>query len=265
MQSTASAAVAIFAGASLEDADAGLGPDGFDPAQLSRAGTLYVIVPSDSAGHDGGPVAAAIAEEIYSARKAEHDKGITYEPMAWLIDEAALMPLRSLPGVLAEGRSYGLRVFLCGQSWGAFRDRWGDRGADTLRDAAATSLLWGGLHDDALLSTYEKLGGQQWVKHGSGTDQAGGSWQPRWSIHRIGHLPRRKVLVFTGVAKPRLYRAAYAKRMWACQYVLEQASPPRVQRRLLRVRVALVIVVCILLLICAQTLTLSQDLQHLHL
>jgi len=37
VQSTASAAVAIFAGASLEDADAGLGPDGFDPAQLSRA------------------------------------------------------------------------------------------------------------------------------------------------------------------------------------------------------------------------------------
>lgn len=265
VQSTASAAVAIFVGTSLQDADDGLGPDGFDPAQLSRAGTLYVIVPSDDAGHDGGPVVAAIADEIYSARKRDHDQGINYAPMAWLIDEAALMPLRSLPGVLSTGRSYGLRVLLCGQSWGAFRERWGDRGADTLRDAAATSILWGGLHDDALLSTYEKLGGQHWVKHSGAAEQTGGSWQPRWSVHRIAHLPRRKVLVFNGVAKPRLHRAAYAKRMWACQHVLEQASPPDVQHRLLRIRVALVIVVCILLLIFSRVLPLSEVWQRLHL
>jgi TraM recognition site of TraD and TraG len=203
--------------------------------------------------------------EIYAARKSDHDHGVSYEPMAWLIDEAALMPLRSLPGVLAEGRGYGLRVLLCGQSFGAFRERWGDRGADTIRDAASTSVLWGGLHDDVLLGAYERIGGTHWVRHKGAIEQSQGGWQSRWSAHRIAHLPRRKVLIFNGVSKPRLIRAAYPKRMWACQHALEQAASVATRLHLLRVRLVLVIVVSALLLIFAHTVPLLPILHHLHI
>jgi type IV secretion system protein VirD4 len=263
VQSTASLAVAIFSGPRLEDADAGLGPDGFDPAQLSRQGTLFVISPSDNAGSDGGPVACAIADEIYAARKSDHDHGVDYDRMCWLIDEAALLPLKGMPAILAEGRGFGLRILCCTQSWGAVRERWGDRGADTIRDAAATSVLWGGLHDDALLSTYEKLGGQHWMRHEGAKEQSQGQWQPRWSAHRIAHLPQRKVLIFNGINKPRLLHAAFARKMWVCQHVLEQTKTTAEQLRLMRLRMVLVIVVSILVLILAHILPLSQ-LLHQH-
>lgn len=241
IQSTASFAVAWAQGPILEDSDA----DTFNPAVVCEgAHSLYIISPSDNAGRDGGPLAAAVAGEIYGARKHAVELRREMQMMAWLLDETALLPLASLPSVAAEGRgAANLRLLLCAQSFGAIKGRWGDVGATTLRDSCAVSLLWGGIKDPELLAAYERLSEEHWVRNQGGKERQSGSWRQRWTVHRIGHLPRRKVLVFDGQKRPRLMAAAFAPKMLACRRAMKGEAAAKIHASDLKIRRVLLVAI----------------------
>jgi type IV secretion system protein VirD4 len=87
-------------------------------------------------------------------------------PLLCCLDEApSIAPLPDLPALLADARGRGIVVVFAMQSFSQAEDRWGPRGAETLRNAASTLAVFGGLSVSKDLEELSRLCGTRKVQH----------------------------------------------------------------------------------------------------
>jgi len=125
--------------------------------------------------------------------------------MTFVLDEAPnIAALPSLPTLMTDGGGRGLMVWVIAQSMSQLKGRWGDAGADTIFDGAATKLVLGGGSDQAFLEKLSVLVGQHRVERSStsyGDGRSGGSksvsqeWARILRPEEIRELPEGKALL----------------------------------------------------------------------
>ena len=112
--------------------------------------TIYVLGkdrPGVSAGV--GPLITAFCDELLleAEQLAARQAGRRLDPpLLALLDEAPnIVPLPSLPALVADGRGRGIVVVYAMQSFSQAIERWGTAGAATLRNATTITAVFGGL------------------------------------------------------------------------------------------------------------------------
>jgi len=123
--------------------------EAFHPQEFLQAnGTLYLLA-SAVASASSAPLVAAFIEDITESARAiaARSSGARLDPPLLLaLDEIAnLIPLPSLPSLMAEGGGSGITTVAVFQSLAQARHRWGEHAADSLWDAATVKIVLGGL------------------------------------------------------------------------------------------------------------------------
>ncbi len=187
--------------------------------------TIYVLGkdrPGVSAGV--GPLITAFCDELLleaeqlSARQAGRRLD---PPLLALLDEAPnIVPLPSLPALVADGRGRGIVVVYAMQSFSQAIERWGAAGAATLRNATTITAVFGGLSVAQDLRELSELCGTRRVARHSVTsdprrahDSFGATWtdEPVLTPAEIHGLPEGELLLLWGSLPPIL---AYQPGVW---------------------------------------------------
>ena len=142
-------------------------------------------------------------------------------PLLALLDEApSIVPLPSLPNLVADGRGRGITTVLSMQSFSQATARWGSTGAATIRNAVTVTAVFGGLSVASDLDELSRLSGTRRVprrsfNEGSAGDRTSVSTSPvdeavltPSEIHTLGE---GELLLFWGRLRPVL---AYAPGTW---------------------------------------------------
>ncbi|MCG7414625.1 TraM recognition domain-containing protein [Microbacterium aurum] len=120
----------------------------FDPeAFLRHHGTLYLLATGAGAGASSSLVAALVEDLVETARRvAARAPGARLDPPLLLaLDEIGnLVPLPSLPVLMAEGGGTGITTMPVLQSLAQARQRWGDNAATAIWDASIAKIVLGG-------------------------------------------------------------------------------------------------------------------------
>ena len=120
----------------------------FDPETfLTEHGTLYLLATGAGAGASASLVAAFVEDLIETARRlAARSPGARLDPPLLLaLDEIGnLVPLPSLPTLMAEGGGTGITTMPVLQSLAQARDRWSEHQAGAIWDASIVKIILGG-------------------------------------------------------------------------------------------------------------------------
>ena len=187
--------------------------------------TIYVLGkdrPGVSAGV--GPLITAFCDELLlgAEQLAARQRGRRLDPpLLALLDEAPnIVPLPSLPALVADGRGRGIVVVYAMQSFSQAIERWGAPGATTLRNATTITAVFGGLSVAQDLRELSDLCGTRRVARHSVTsdprrahDSYGASWvdEPVLTPAEIHGLPDGELLLLWGSLPPIL---AYQPGVW---------------------------------------------------
>ena len=142
-------------------------------------------------------------------------------PLLALLDEAPnIVPLPSLPALVADGRGRGIVVVYAMQSFSQAVSRWGAPRAETMGNATTITMVLGGLTSANDLADLERLCGQRRARresaHQGNRGQAGPersrtvSWEaePVLRADQIRTLPAGTALVLWSKLPPVLSRLA---------------------------------------------------------
>ncbi|HUZ81483.1 MAG TPA: TraM recognition domain-containing protein [Gaiellaceae bacterium] len=194
-------------------------------AALKANATIYVLGkdrPGVSAGV--GPLITAFCDELLleAERLAARQAGRRLDPpLLALLDEAPnIVPLPSLPALVADGRGRGIVVVYAMQSFSQAIERWGAAGAATLRNATTITAVFGGLSVAQDLRELSELCGTRRVVRHSITsdprrahDSFGATWadEPVLTPAEIHGLSEGELLLLWGSLPPIL---AYQPGVW---------------------------------------------------
>ena len=223
---TVDLALACFRHREVLDLTAIDADDAFDITQaLLDNATIYVLGkdrPGVSAGV--GPLVTAFCDELFLAAEqlAARQPGRRLDPpLLALLDEAPnIVPLPSLPALVADGRGRGIVVVYAMQSFSQAIERWGQAGAATLRNATTITAVFGGLSVAQDLRELSELCGTRRVARHSitsdarrGSDSFGASWadEPVLTPAEIHGLAEGELLVLWGSLPPIV---AYQPGVW---------------------------------------------------
>ncbi len=194
-------------------------------AALSCPTTIYALAKDrGSASVGAGPLITAFCDELVveAERQATKRPGRRLDPpLLALLDEApSIVPLPSLPNLVADGRGRGITTVLSMQSFSQATARWGSTGAATIRNAVTVTAVFGGLSVASDLDELSRLSGTRRVprrsfNEGSTGDRTSVSTSPvdeavltPSEIHTLGD---GELLLFWGRLRPVL---AYAPGTW---------------------------------------------------
>jgi type IV secretion system protein VirD4 len=194
-------------------------------AALSCATTIYALAKDrGSASVGAGPLITAFCDELVVAaeRQATKRPGRRLDPpLLALLDEApSIVPLPSLPNLVADGRGRGITTVLSMQSFSQATARWGSTGAATIRNAVTVTAVFGGLSVASDLDELSRLSGTRRVPRRSfnegstgdrtsvSTSQVDEAVLTPSEIHTLGD---GELLLFWGRLRPVL---AYAPGTW---------------------------------------------------
>ncbi|WP_207782462.1 type IV secretory system conjugative DNA transfer family protein [Phytoactinopolyspora limicola] len=137
----------------------------FDPEEfIVSGGTLYMLGTSTGAGAANALVNAFVEDVLETARRlAAGNPGARLDPpLSLVLDEIGnLVPIPSLPALMAEGGGSGLATTAVLQSLAQARGRWGEHDAATIWDAATVKLILGGASNPKDLQDISALIGER--------------------------------------------------------------------------------------------------------
>ena len=137
---------------------------GFDMLTAIREGTTAYICGEAQSNQALAAVFAAFVEnwvDVARHEAAASPTGMLTLPTALFLDEAAqIAPLPSLPEVLSDGGGCGIMTVVVLQSLDHAKDRWGDRRAQKMWNAASVKVVLGGGTDDHELEMVSRLCGE---------------------------------------------------------------------------------------------------------
>src|SRR5487761_2000865 len=239
---TVDLALACFRHREVLDLAAVSAEDAFDiEGALSSNATLYVLGKDRSGVSAGvGPLITAFADELLltAEQMAARQPGRRLDPpLLALLDEAPnIVPLPSLPALVADGRGRGIVVVYAMQSCSQAIERWGQAGAATLRNATTITAVFGGLSVAQDLRELSELCGTHKVTRHSvtldqrrGTDSVGATWSDEavLSPAEIQGLREGQLLLLWGSLPPIL---AYEPGVWELKDAKEIAEQERTAR-----------------------------------
>lgn len=135
----------------------------FDVAELLRTrGTVYMLGAEDS---QVAPLVTALTGHIAreARRLAAFEPGGRLDPPLTLaLDEAALICPVPLDNWTADMGGRGVTIHIAAQSRSQLRQRWGDDGAATILNNAATLMVYGATRDPDDLAAYSSLTGERY-------------------------------------------------------------------------------------------------------
>lgn len=143
---------------------------------LAERGTVYILGTATEQAAIA-PLISTFVENIvlHARRRAAALPGRRLSPpLGLFLDEAAnIAPLPTLPGLLSDGGSVGISTLAIFQSLHQARARWGRDAAEAMIDAAAVTLILGGLRSPDDLAAWSRLLGEvdeqvRTVSRGSG-------------------------------------------------------------------------------------------------
>jgi len=186
---------------------------------LLSQGTLYLVGKGSRLGAVA-PLVTALADEVFDCAErlsAQMPNRRLDPPLLGLLDEApSIVPLPSLPDLLADGRGRGIVVVYAMQSFSQAVSRWGPQRAETMGNATSITAILGGLTSPRDLADLERLCGQRRVRRvatsrgpGARFDQSQTvSWEnePVLRGDQIRTLPAGMALVLWGRLPPVLAR-----------------------------------------------------------
>ena len=155
----------------------------FDPATEFRKEhppTVYVTSPSRTQELCAPMVVGlvtAIQDAIYDRARDDTLADTSHPPVLFAIDELSLVPLPSLPNILADGGSNGILLFCCTQDMGQINKKWKE--ADAFPTLFGSLVVPRGIRDKHTLDLLSALGGEMDVPKWGGTQRKGKWWQPR--------------------------------------------------------------------------------------
>jgi hypothetical protein len=136
---------------------------GFDvEALLEQRGTVYMLGAEDA---QVAPLVTALTGHIArEARRlaAKYPGGRLDPPLTLALDEAALICPVPLDNWTADMGGRGVTIHIAVQSRAQLRQRWGDAGAASILNNAATILIFGGTKDPDDLAAYSTLTGERY-------------------------------------------------------------------------------------------------------
>ncbi len=178
-----------------------VGGDVFDVKRfIAERGTMYLLGKED--GATAALVAAFTAEIARSAHALAMDQTNERLDPSLLIalDEAALVCPVPLDQWTADMGGRNIKIVICAQSRSQLRQRWGDEGAGTIMNNAASILIYGGARDPSDLEAFSKLSGER--REIVETKDAGGKVissttrpVPVLSPARIANLPKGNAML----------------------------------------------------------------------
>nr|WP_281353483.1 type IV secretory system conjugative DNA transfer family protein [Phytoactinopolyspora mesophila] len=137
----------------------------FDPEEfIASGGTLYMLGTSTGAGAANALVNAFVEDMLETARRiAAGNPGARLDPpLSLVLDEIGnLVPIPSLPALMAEGGGSGISTTAVLQSLAQARGRWGEHDAATIWDAATVKLILGGASNSKDLQDISALIGER--------------------------------------------------------------------------------------------------------
>ena len=165
----------------------------FDPETfLLGNGTLYLLAMGAGAGASSALVAAFIEDLVETARKiAARSPGARMDlPLLLALDEIGnLVPLPSLPTLMAEGGGTGITPLPVLQSLAQAREKWGENQANAIWDASIVKIILGGASNSRDLQDLSTLIGNRDETTDSVTTDAYGAHSNQRSIRRVPILP----------------------------------------------------------------------------
>ena len=139
-----------------------VGGEAFDVKEfIAQRGTMYLLGKED--GATAALVAAFTAEIAKSAHALAMDQPAErLDPaLALFLDEAALVCPVPLDQWTADMGGRNITIVIAVQSRSQLRQRWGDEGAGTIMNNAASLIVFGGARDASDLETFSKLSGER--------------------------------------------------------------------------------------------------------
>jgi type IV secretory pathway TraG/TraD family ATPase VirD4 len=173
----------------------------FDVEELiERRGTVYMLGAEDS---QVAPLVTALTGHIAreARRLAAHMPGGRLDPPLTLaLDEAALICPVPLDNWTSDMGGRGVTIHIAAQSRSQLKQRWGDTGAGTILNNAATLMIFGATRDPDDLVAYSSLTGERYEEvptwdedgdlHSVSTHRV-----PVLTPAQIAQLPPRRVLI----------------------------------------------------------------------
>ncbi len=198
-------------------AAAATGPaEGFDVEQLlAERGTVFMLGAEDA---QVAPLVTALTGHI--AREARRLAGLMPSgrldpPLTLALDEAALICPIPLDNWTADMGGRGVTIHIAAQSRAQLRQRWGDTGAASIMNNAATLMIYGGTRDPEDLNAYAALTGERyeevptWDAEG-GLHAMGAHRVPVLSPAQIAQLPAGRVVIIRRGMPPAIGRVQMA-------------------------------------------------------
>lgn len=179
------------------------GEDLFELANvLHQGGTIYII--GEETHTTSGLVTALISEIVRGARReaTQMRRQRLDPPLAFCLDEAALVCWVPLHEWTAELRARGITIHIAIQARSQLRARWGDKNTDTIFTNCTAVIVYGGCKSPDDLLTYERLAGWREEKDGDGP----GRRVPVLTTGEIASLEGGTALVFRRDMRPFLGR-----------------------------------------------------------
>lgn len=171
------------------------------PSNLATGGTLHVIAPASG-------VAAGAAVTVVDQLISHWRWTYGLPPLLVTIDEAAnTAPLPDLPTLVTESRGLGVSLVVALQHTGQLRLRWGEAGAEVLRQSFPATLLLRGARERALLEEAAwSLGETETWSTPSATGHSHRASRMTASTTDVGLLPRDldHARLLTGHEPPRI-------------------------------------------------------------
>ncbi|MEU4235555.1 type IV secretory system conjugative DNA transfer family protein [Nonomuraea sp. NPDC026600] len=177
----------------------------FDVARfLAARGTLY-MVGEDTAGVGVAPLFTMLINDVVTeaVRLADHQPGRRLDPYLTLaLDEVATICPVPLDQWINKLRAHGVLLIAGIQSKAQLYDRWGKSGGDAIWNAAAATVVFGGLKSAEDLREISTLCGEREVRRRSVQHTAAGpirsehdELRPVMPPHKIRNLRKRRALV----------------------------------------------------------------------
>ncbi len=133
----------------------------FDVAAFTAGrGTIYMLAEAGD-GAPCAPLFRCFTSHVHRAAR-HHALGLPHRKLdpalLFALDELHICPV-DLPSWLADSAGKGVQIAAVIHSGGQLRDKYGDAGAQTVRDTAATKIFMPGIHDPDTLDDISRLCG----------------------------------------------------------------------------------------------------------
>jgi type IV secretory pathway TraG/TraD family ATPase VirD4 len=161
---------------------------------LGQCGTIYVLGKEAGLGAMA-PLLTAFTQQVFDTAETlanARPAGRLDPPLLGALDEvAAIAPIPTLPVLLADGRGRGITIVFALQSFSQAVDRWGAAQAETMANATAITVVFGGLTSAKDLSELERICGTHDIRRK--IIHQGGAADRRSATHQTEHVPVLRV------------------------------------------------------------------------